>query len=330
MRTNRGSKFLAGLAAALGAGLIAFSASAVAAPPVVPTCTPEQSSGSDSCVRGTVDALDGGIGSTLEPVRVGVRTRSVFDPATSETTNVTLRFDDDIAINLAGLPSCPSSELTGRNISAAYEQCGPGADGNPPSEGNAFLSAAGNVSGIGSTVPPANLIACTMIFKGANNNQITLYARAPVASATTGCNNPATNTGARRRSCSRASCRTSPRRRTTTGRSTSATPTPRIPTWTTSTRPSHAETLSGHDARIRPTGTGRWGSSITPRPAIRPTQSTRRTPARSRRSRSAGARQQGRSGPTQRSPRRRSTTGATRRSSSSRPPAPPRRASSAS
>ena len=34
-----------------------------------------------------------------------------------------------------------------------------------------------------------------MIFKGANNSQITLYARAPVASATTGCNNPATNTG---------------------------------------------------------------------------------------------------------------------------------------
>ena len=105
MRTNRGSKFLAGLAAALGVGLIAFSASAVAAPPVVQTCTDQNSqAGSDSCLRGTVDALDGGIGSTLEPVRVGVRTRSVFDPATSETTNVTLRFDDDIAINLAGAP----------------------------------------------------------------------------------------------------------------------------------------------------------------------------------------------------------------------------------
>ena len=34
-----------------------------------------------------------------------------------------------------------------------------------------------------------------MVFKGANNNSITLYARAPVANATTGCNNPATNTG---------------------------------------------------------------------------------------------------------------------------------------
>jgi hypothetical protein len=176
-------------------GLIALPASASAAPPVVQTCTPQPSTGSDSCVRGTVTALDGAIGSTLERVRVGVRTRSVFDPASDETTSVTLRFDENIALNLSGIPSCPASELTGKNISAAYEQCGPGADGNPPSEGNAFLSPAGNVSGLGSTVPPANLIACTMIFKGATNNALTIYARAPVASATTGCNNPATNTG---------------------------------------------------------------------------------------------------------------------------------------
>ena len=33
-----------------------------------------------------------------------------------------------------------------------------------------------------------------MIFKGATNNSLTLYARAPVANATA-CNNPATNTG---------------------------------------------------------------------------------------------------------------------------------------
>ncbi len=105
-----------------------------------------------------------------------------------------LAFDNDIALNLAGIPSCPSSELTGKNIAAAYEQCGPNADGNPPSEGNAYLSAAGNVSGLGSTVPPANLVACTMIFKGATNNALTIYARAPVANATA-CNNPATNTG---------------------------------------------------------------------------------------------------------------------------------------
>ena len=84
--------------------------------------------------------------------------------------------------------------MTGKNISAAYEQCGPNADGSPPTEGNAFLSAAGNVSGLGSTVPPANLVACTMIFRGATNNALTIYARAPVANAAA-CNNPATNTG---------------------------------------------------------------------------------------------------------------------------------------
>jgi hypothetical protein len=33
-----------------------------------------------------------------------------------------------------------------------------------------------------------------MIFKGGANNRLTIYARAPVA-ATTGCNNPASNTG---------------------------------------------------------------------------------------------------------------------------------------
>ena len=195
MRTRKRVALLLASAAALGVGFVAFPASSAAAPPVVPTCTPKASTGSDSCVRGTVTAFDGSLGTAYENIRLGTRVRSVFSPATSESTNVIIRYDDDGKINLSGIPSCPASELTGKNISAAYEQCGPGADGNPPSEGNAFLSPAGNVSGLGSTVPPANLIACTMIFKGANNSSVTIYARAPVASATTGCNNPATNTG---------------------------------------------------------------------------------------------------------------------------------------
>jgi hypothetical protein len=33
-----------------------------------------------------------------------------------------------------------------------------------------------------------------MIFKGADNTHLTVYAAGPVSSATTGCNNPATNT----------------------------------------------------------------------------------------------------------------------------------------
>jgi hypothetical protein len=164
---------------------------------VVPSCTFPATAGSDSCGTIRTTAVAGTIGSAFENIRLGVRVRSQFSPVTSETTNVNLKFDDDIALNLAGIPACPASELTGKNIRAAWEQCGPGADGTPASEGNAYLSTrlGQQVSGLGSTVPPANLIACTMIFKGATNNRLTIYARAPVASATTGCNNPATNTG---------------------------------------------------------------------------------------------------------------------------------------
>jgi hypothetical protein len=179
-------------------GLIVLPASAAAAPPVVPTCTPMASTASDSCVRGVTTAVNPPLGTTTENVSLGVRVRSHFDPTTSETTVVDLSFDNDIALNLTGIASCPSSELTGKTVAAAWEQCGPGADGNPASEGNAYLSTGlgSQVSGIGSTVPdPGGAVACTMIFKGADNNHLTIFARAPVVDATTGCNNPATNTG---------------------------------------------------------------------------------------------------------------------------------------
>jgi hypothetical protein len=193
MRTRKRLALLLASAAALGVGLIALPASASAAPPVVPTCTPKPSTASDSCVRGTQSAINAPLGAAFEPIRLGTRVRSVFSPANDETTKVIVRYDDDGRINLAGIPTCPASELSGKNIAQAYEQCGPGADGSPASEGNAYLSAAGNVSGMASTVPPANLSACTMIFKGADNNHVTLYARAPVTPVS-GCNNPATNT----------------------------------------------------------------------------------------------------------------------------------------
>ena len=194
MRTRRRIAALVVSAAALGVGFVAFPGSAAAAPPVVPTCAFPATAGSDSCGTIAVNGVVPPVGAAYENIKLGIRVRSQFSPTTSETTSVNLKFDDDIALNLSGIPSCPSSELTGKNIKDAYEQCGPNADGTPASEGNAYLSAAGNVSGLGSTVPPANLIACTMIFKGATNNNLTIYARAPVASATA-CNNPATNTG---------------------------------------------------------------------------------------------------------------------------------------
>ena len=195
---------------------------------------------------------------------------------------MTLRFDDDIALNLAGIPSCPSSELTGKNIAAAYEQCGPNADGNPASEGNAYLSAAGNVSGIGSTVPPANLIACTMIFKGATNNALTIYARAPVANATTGCNNPATNTGGSATVLFTGNLTHQPAASPyELDAHTSPTPTPRIPPWTTSTRRSRVEPPSGRGAPQGHPPTRCRGPGITPLPAMRTTRTSRRIRARS-------------------------------------------------
>ena len=71
-------------AAALGVGLIAFPASAAALPPAVPTCTPKASTGSDSCVRGTVTAVDGSLGPAFENIRLGTRVRSALQPAAAK------------------------------------------------------------------------------------------------------------------------------------------------------------------------------------------------------------------------------------------------------
>ena len=196
MRTRRRTALLLCSAAALGVGFFAFTGSAAAAPPVVPTCTFPVTAGSDSCATLRTTANAAPIGSTLEPIKLGVRVRSQFTPTTSETTSVKLQFDENIALNLAGIPSCPTSELVNKNVSEAWEQCGPGADGNPASEGNAYLSTGlgNNVSGIGSTIPlSGGAVACTMVFKGADNNHVTIYARAPAN--TSGCENPSTNTG---------------------------------------------------------------------------------------------------------------------------------------
>jgi hypothetical protein len=179
-------------AAALGVGFFAFTGSAAAAPPVVPSCTPPATAGSDSCgtLRTTANAAP--IGSALEPIKLGVRVRSIFSPSTSETTSVKLQFDENIALNLAGIPTCAASKLVNKNIKEAWAICGPGGGATK----NAFLSTGlgSNVSGIGSTIPNGGgAVACTMIFKGADNTHVTIYARAPAN--TSGCNNPATNTG---------------------------------------------------------------------------------------------------------------------------------------
>ena len=81
MRTRRRIALLLCSAAALGVGLIAFPGSAAATPPVVPSCTFPATAGSDSCATLRTTANTAPIGSTLEPIKLGVRVRSQFDPA---------------------------------------------------------------------------------------------------------------------------------------------------------------------------------------------------------------------------------------------------------
>jgi hypothetical protein len=190
MRTRRRIGLLLASTAALGVGLIALPSSAAAAPPAVPACLFPNTAGSDSCPKLVATGSPNPIGAAFENLRLGIRVRSRFQPATSETTKVILRFDDDIAVNLAAVPgTCTAAQLSGKTIAQAYAICGPGPGGS-----NTYLSPPGNVSGVGSTVV-AGIDACTMIFQGANDSQLLIYARAPIGNPSTECNNPATNNG---------------------------------------------------------------------------------------------------------------------------------------
>jgi hypothetical protein len=108
---------------------------------------------------------------------------------------VTLLFDNDMRVNLTGIPSCTATFGSGTTIRAAWERCGPGAD--QAGEVNAYLSPPGAVSGRASTAPPSNFDACTLVFKrGGNPGRILLFARVRlVPNGTANCSNPATNTG---------------------------------------------------------------------------------------------------------------------------------------
>jgi hypothetical protein len=107
---------------------------------------------------------------------------------------VTLLFDNDMKVNLRGIPSCRATFGSGTTIRRAWERCGPGAD--EAGEVNAYLSPRGAVSGRASTAPPSNFNACTLVFKrGSNPGRILLFARVTlVVNGTANCSNPATNT----------------------------------------------------------------------------------------------------------------------------------------
>ena len=91
MRTRRRIAALVVSAAALGVGFVALPSSAAAAPPVVPTCAFPNTPGSDSCASLKVDGVAPPVGAAYENIKLGVRVRSQFTPATSETTSVNLR-----------------------------------------------------------------------------------------------------------------------------------------------------------------------------------------------------------------------------------------------
>jgi len=101
---------------------------------------------------------------------------------------VTLLFDDDLKVNLAGIPSCTTTFPSSAELKDAWNTCGPGA----PAANNAFLSPPTAVSGTASTAPPSNFSACTMVFKKSASS-ILLFAEVNTV-GTFSCANPGTNT----------------------------------------------------------------------------------------------------------------------------------------
>jgi hypothetical protein len=104
---------------------------------------------------------------------------------------VRLRFDDDMRVNLAGIPACTATFGGSTTIAQAWERCGPGADTAP--EVNAYLSPPAAVSGRASTAPPSNFNGCTLVFKKSATSLLLFARMTLVANGTANCNNPATN-----------------------------------------------------------------------------------------------------------------------------------------
>jgi hypothetical protein len=202
MRTRRRAAILVASAAAFGVGLIAFTGSAAA---VAPTCTPPDTTTNDSCVK--LNVTPANPGGTVTNSRLFVRARTIFTSpgntsAGGRTKTVTLDFDNDFALNQGTIPTCATTDLTGKTVAQAYATCGPPAGTSK----NAYLStqvaptgfgcnANPCTSGLAHAVPAVN--ACVLVFKGPvfnGNPTVTLFARAPVSN--TACaGSPSTVTG---------------------------------------------------------------------------------------------------------------------------------------
>jgi len=142
---------------------------------------------------------NGGTG-TLGAVKLDIQTASWYahpnQPVQGgKIANVALLFDNDVAVNLANVPSCVNHGFTSSTtIAQAWERCGPGADTAP--EVNAYLSpGTTTTSGTISTSPPSNFPGCNLVFKQ-SATQVLLFAKATfTVNGTPNCSNPAGNTG---------------------------------------------------------------------------------------------------------------------------------------
>ena len=162
-----------------------------------------------------------GAGATA-PVSLSVQTHTNYGhpgiaAQSGKAKTVTLNFDDDVVVNLAGIPTCtPGTNGDpvfngGTTLATAWNGCGPGPVANPNTD-NSYVCAQPGTNGLGSTntgkpipatcgrsstAPASNFGGCTLVFKGANNNQLIIFARTTtVANSTANCANPsANNTG---------------------------------------------------------------------------------------------------------------------------------------
>ena len=142
--------------------------------------------------NGPIPPAGSGAGAT-GPAKLTFGTNTIFHSPGNKTEGgfiqtLTMLFDDDIVINLAGIPSCTLAAQGGggftltTSIAHAWERCGPGADTDP--EVNAYLSPDTAVSGGASTVPAPNYDGCTLVFKK-NATQVLIFIRLTLMSGGT-------------------------------------------------------------------------------------------------------------------------------------------------
>jgi len=127
------------------------------------------------------------------PVELNIQTATTFAHAGTKSQGgfvktVTLLIDDDVKVNLAGVPSCTTTFPASAELKDAWNACGPGA----PAANNAYLSPATAVSGVASTAPPSNFSACVLVFKKSATSLL-LFSEVNTV-GTFSCANPGTNT----------------------------------------------------------------------------------------------------------------------------------------